>query len=218
MIYSKDNPSPEYTSLIKDYEELHKNGAANLPSKDTYNGRSTIIFADILKKVIDKNKCETLLDYGSGKGDRYYKESIGPDKLKTYPPLKDFWNIKPTLYDPGVPYPKPTDKKFDIVISIDVLEHVPNQDLRWVIDEIFNFSKKIVFLNIACYPAIAKLKNNKNAHTSIFPPNWWYGFISAIALNHNKKIFLICTTKEKSDIKKVNYSSFVINDNFNNYK
>ena len=31
---------------------------------------------------------------------------------KEYPPLKDFWNIKPTLFDPGVPYPKPKKTMF----------------------------------------------------------------------------------------------------------
>ena len=86
------------------------------------------------------------------KGDFYFQERKFNNKI--FPPLKDFWNIKPTLYDPGInKFQKPKDEKFDIVISIDVLEHIPFQDLHWVIDEIFSFSKKIVFLNVACYPA-----------------------------------------------------------------
>ena len=71
MIYTNDNPSPEYIKLSKDYKFIHKTGTANKAPKDTYNGRSTIQFAEVLKKIIDKNNCKTLLDYGSGKGDRY---------------------------------------------------------------------------------------------------------------------------------------------------
>jgi len=214
MIYTNDNPSPEYIKLSKDYKFIHKTGTANKAPKDTYNGRSTIHFAEVLKKIIDKNNCKTLLDYGSGKGDRYDNKSFSNEK--EYPPLKDFWNIKPTLFDPGVPYPKPKKSNiFDIVVSIDVLEHIPQQDLSWVIDEIFEYSKNIVFINVACYPAIATLPNSKNAHVSLFHPWWWCGFITAIANKYNKKAFLVCTHMVNN---KRNYLSYAINDDFNNYK
>ena len=143
MIFNNNKPSSDYLKLLEDYQIIHQKGTANRLPKDTYNGLSTINFADILKKIIDKNNCKTLFDYGSGKGDRYYNESSLGTKM--YPPLKDFWNIKPTLFDPGVPYPKPNkNESFDIAISIDVLEHIPTQDLGWVINEIFEYSKKIV--------------------------------------------------------------------------
>jgi len=100
MIYTNDNPSSEYIKLSEDYRSIHKTGTANEAPKDTYNGRSTIHFAEVLKKIIDKNNCKTLLDYGSGKGDRYNNKSFTNEK--EYPPLKDFWNIKPTLFDPDL--------------------------------------------------------------------------------------------------------------------
>ena len=213
MIYNKNNPSKEYIKLIKDYKEIHINGAADRSPKDTYNGISTIVFANIIKKIIDKNNCKTLLDYGSGKGERYYNKSyLGS---KEYPPLKDFWNIEPKLFDPGVPLPRPKkNEMFDITISIDVLEHIPTQDLRWVINEIFEYSKNIVFINVACYLAAAKLPNGNNAHVSVFDPWWWCGYISAIASNYNKKAFIVCTYSKD---KKKQFFSYAINDNFKKY-
>ena len=77
-----------------------------------YNGISTMVFAEIIKKIIEKNKLKTLLDYGSGKGDRYFNQSKFLEQ--NYPPLKKFWNIDPILFDPGVPYEKPLHKNFDI--------------------------------------------------------------------------------------------------------
>lgn len=214
MIFSKENPSPEYLKLTEDYKIIHKKGTALKSPQDTYNGASTIHFADKLKKIIDKNECKTLLDYGSGKGDRYYNKSFRDSK--EYPPLKDFWGVEPTLYDPGVPYPKPPKQKnFDICISIDVLEHVPYQDLNWVINEIFEYSKKIVFINVACYPASARLPNGKNAHVSVFDPWWWCGFIHSIASNYERKVFVTCTYPKEGKKKFFNYA---INDSFNNYK
>ena len=212
MIYTKNNPSPFYTSLIDDYKNIHINGTANRSPEDTYNGLSTISFAEILKKIILKNKCKTLFDYGSGKGDRYFKHSEFAGK--TFPPLKEYWNVEASLYDPGIMPVKPKNKKFDIVISIDVLEHIPFEDLNWVINEIFEYAKDIVFLNIACYPAKALLPNGKNAHVSVFDPWWWSGYISAIASKYELKTFLVCTYFKN---KKKTYFSYSINDNFNQY-
>lgn len=213
MIYTKDNPSPEYIKLIQDYVFIHKNGTANKTPINTYNGLSTIGFADFLKNVFDKNKCKTLLDYGSGKGDRYFKESSSGGI--NFPPLKDYWNIEPTLFDPGVPHPKPSNgKMFDAVISIDVLEHIPLQDLLWVVEEIFSFAKDIVFINVACYSARATLPNGSNAHVSVQHPWWWCGFIHAIAQKRNIKTFLACAFKDQQKIKYLNYT---INDDPKKY-
>ena len=171
-----------------------------------------MVFAKILKTIIEKNKVENLLDYGSGKGERYFKESSFGGE--TYPPLKDYWKINPTLFDPGVPHPKPKNKKFDIVISIDVLEHIPLEDLNWVLNEIFDFSNGIVFLNIACYAAERTFSNGTNVHVSIYHPMWWYGFVTSVASNYNNKCFLVCTSIKDN---KVYYDNFAINDDFKNY-
>ena len=211
-MYNSKNPSPNFLSLKKYYKKIHKEGIDGDDPSMVYNGISTMVFVEIIKKIIEKNKLKTLLDYGSGKGDRYFNESKFLEQ--NYPPLKKFWNIDPILFDPGVPYEKPSHKNFDIVISIDVLEHIPVEDLSWVIEEIFDFSRKVVFLNVACYPADKILPNGKNAHVSIFHPLWWFGFISCIASKFKKKCFLVCTTIENGNRK---YHNFAINDKFENY-
>ena len=213
-MYSKDNPSERFIKLTKDYQEIHRDGTAGRKPKDTYNGLSTIVFADILKEIIKDNACKTLLDYGSGKGERYYKESSTDNK--NFPPLKEYWGIEPTLYDPGIPYlKKPENNNFDIVISIDVLEHIPIEDMVWVMDEMFQYAKKAIFINVACYPAKATLKNGENAHVSLYSPHWWSGFFTAIANKYNIKSYLICTYIENN---KKKYFSFALNDNFEKYK
>ena len=171
-----------------------------------------MVFAKIIKKIIFRNKLKTLLDYGSGKGDRYYNQSNFGNE--NYPALEKYWDISSTLFDPGVPYPKPINQIFDIVVSIDVLEHIPTEDLSWVINEIFNFSNKIVFLNVACYPAERTFPDGTNLHVSLFPPMWWYGFISSIASNYDKKCFLICSSFKDGNFF---YDNFAINDDFKNY-
>ena len=211
-MFNSEKPSKKFHELTNFYKSLHSGKITNEDPNKIYNGISTMVFAKIIKKIIKKNKIKYLLDYGSGKGDRYFfKSSFGNEE---YPPLKDYWGVKTTLFDPGVPYPKPKNKKYEMVISIDVLEHIPLQDLNWVIEEIFNFSEKIVFLNVACFPAKRLLSDGSNAHVSLFHPLWWCGFLTSIASKFDKKCFLVCTSIEKKELK---YSSFAINDKFENY-
>jgi len=216
MIYTKDNPSKEYIKLINDYKVIHKKGTAGQNPSETYNGKATINFAEIIRKIIIKNDCVNLLDYGSGKGDRYFNPSKRRDG-KSFPPLKDYWKIQPTFFDPGVPYPKPVNSVFDIVLCIDVLEHIPYQDLGWVLNEIFEFSKKIVFINVACYKSNATLLNGKNAHVSLFDPWWWSGYIEAIASKYERKVLLVCTHIAGETDKAHKFFSYSINIDLKEY-
>jgi len=211
-LFNSEQPSKKYIALEEYYRSLHTGKETNENKEQIYNGKATMVFAKILKQIIEKNKSKTLLDYGSGKGDRYFNKSFFGNE--DYPPLQDYWNIKPTLFDPGVLYPKPVNQLFDIVISIDVLEHIPFEDLNWVINEIFSFAKQIIFLNVACYPAERTFPDGTNLHVSLFPPLRWYGLISSIASNYNKKCFLVCSSIKDGNFIYDNYS---INDDFKNY-
>jgi len=75
---------------------------------------------------------------------------------------------------------------YDAAISTDVLEHVPTSDLDWVIREIFSYSQKMVFLNIACMPAIKKLADGSNAHISLHSPYDWLQYIAEITEDFTK--------------------------------
>ena len=75
-------------------------------------------------------------------------------------------------------------------------------------------SEKIVFINVACYPAERSFADGSNVHVSLFHPMWWYGFITKIALNHNKKCFLVCSSFEDNELK---FNNFAIKDDFKNY-
>ena len=217
-MYNAESPSKDYLNLIESYKRIHSKSDFQDVSANAYNGWATLFFADFLKKFIEINKCKTLLDYGSGKGQFYFEERKFNNKI--YPPMSSFWNIEPTLYDPCVhKYEKKPKKKFDIVISIDVLEHIPSQDLAWVIEEIFSFSNDIVFINVACYLAGTILDDGRNAHVTVLSPPKWHDIILKITKNYNLRIFLTCSYYNFSNkSKKIEFISYAINDDFNNYK
>ena len=77
-------------------------------------------------------------------------------------------------YDPcHEPFSRLPEEKFDGVLCTDVLEHCPEEDVPWILDEIFGYARRFVFANAACYPARKHLPNGENAHCTIREPAWW---------------------------------------------
>ena len=176
--FNRYNSSPEYKKLLDEYGKMHKSSA------NMFNGRSLVKFVDIIKTYLHKNDCTSFLDYGCGKGYLYTGEFDKVSGSKEIgKPLPEYWDIeKYCLYDPGhKEHERLPTAKYDAVISTDVLEHIPTSDMRWVVQEIFRYARKMVFLNIACMPALKKLKDGRNAHISLHSPYAWCQFLAEIS-------------------------------------
>jgi hypothetical protein len=188
MSYNRNAPSPRYLELQDYYRIMHEKGEAFLgvSPKMTFPGESLLPQAGRIKRLIDQTKARTILDYGSGKGKQYGPRLITDESGNQWPSIIDYWEVDEiACYDPGYePYNKLPEGKFDGIISTDVLEHCPEQDVRWIIDEIFGFATRFVFANVACYPAKKKLPNGENAHCTIKPVDWWRDLLRDIAVRH----------------------------------
>jgi len=189
----KPKPSEDYYELIDAYKEIHK-------EKGKFKGISLVPLVPTINKVMKENKCKTLLDYGCGKAFPYIKEECQDIGLRN--PVQEYCKLESfDLYDPAYSkYSKLPNKKYDTVICTDVLEHVAEQDLDWTLHEILSFSKKIVFLNISCQPALKHFQKGKfkgkNVHISIFNRQWWMNKVGKVWNNFNHlKVYMICVSK-----------------------
>ena len=129
---------------------------------------------------------KTLLDYGAGKGMQYQPMQIIAEGIGEWPSIQTFWGVDEIYcYDPAyTPFNQLPNKKFDGVISTDVLEHCPEEDIPWILDEIFGYATRFVFANVACYPAKKRLPNGENAHCTIREPEWWQRLLSEVSSKH----------------------------------
>ena len=83
-------------------------------------------------------------------------------------------------FDPGYAlFAHLPEGNFEGVVTTDVLEHCPKEDVPWIVDEIFGFATEFVYANIACYPAQKTLPNGENAHCTIENPEWWKNILDA---------------------------------------
>ena len=217
---SNSQQSKEYFENIEYYKKMHlegyklSNGEIRTPD-EAYNGKSTIFFARLIKEIITKNKIINMLDYGCGKG-FFYNNPSNQHGLQIKS-LRDYWDIDIDLYDPCFEENSNLNenKSYDLVICVDVLEHIPTDDIDWVLEKLLTNAKKYLFINVACYPAIALLPNGKNAHINVKPPEWWHEkFLNFQDKLKNIKVICICTIEEN---KKFQYFPLQYNDKLTNY-
>lgn len=188
MNFSRHNPSPRHLELMQLYRRLHDEGERRLglAPEATYPGKSLFPHAKRIKDLIASTGAQTLLDYGCGKGYQYNPTKIAIPGEGNWDSVIDYWDVDEVCcYDPCYePYCKLPEGKFDGVISTDVLEHCPEQDVRWIVAEIFSYATRFVFANIACYPALTTLPNGENAHCTVRPMMWWKAIFDEAAKDH----------------------------------
>jgi hypothetical protein len=176
--YTRVAPSPRYRRLVEQYQLMHLNGETHLgiPPEQTFPGQSLPKEAPRIKRLIKLTGARTILDYGAGKGQQYLPLRITDEAERIdYPDIRSFWGVDDIrCYDPGYqPFTQLPAGKFDGVICTDVLEHCPEEDVPWILEELFVFADKFVYANVACFPARKRLPSGGNAHCTIKPVRWW---------------------------------------------
>jgi len=124
-------------------------------------GTASIAHAPNIKQIFEEKNFTSISDYGAGK--KNLEKELKRLECRQF-------NYFP--YDPVFPeYGQATAA--DLVCCIDVMEHIEEEYLDNVLDEIKNISKKICYFSIATTPAKKKLSDGTNAHILVKPTRWW---------------------------------------------
>ncbi len=186
--YSRSTPSPRYFELLAQFRQMHTEGdpAQQIPPERCLAGERLPTHAVSIKLLIDKHRARTLLDYGSGKGLQYGPMDVQlPDGTK-FASIPAYWGVD-TLdcYDPahepltGVP-----QGQYDGVICTDVLEHCAEDDLHWIVGELFAHARAFVFANVACYPPTIRFADGLKERGTVRDLTWWQALIRQVAADH----------------------------------
>ena len=174
--FTRDHPSPRYQRLLEQYRRMHVEGELlrRIPPDETFPGKSLPAQARHVRRLIERTDARTILDYGSGKGQQYRYSPYTDEAGNRYPQIQAYWSVEVRCFDPGyAPFAERPTGTFDGVVSTDVLEHCPEEDVPWILDEIFGFATRFVFATVACFPALKRLPTGQNAHCTVKPPKWW---------------------------------------------
>jgi hypothetical protein len=129
--------------------------------ENPHYGVASLTYAPIIAQVFQSIGAHSVSDYGAGKCNlKVGLEKHGIAGFDYFP------------YDPVFPrYGEP--KAADLVCCIDVLEHVEEEFLPNVIQDLVGITKAIGFFTVATGPAQKVLADGRNAHLIQKPSSWW---------------------------------------------
>jgi|TARA_Y100000389_G_C17252300_1_gene408717 hypothetical protein len=138
---------------INYYEEIHK--------EDPDYGNTSVKNLRLIMPNIIMLKPQSIVDYGCGKGNLL--DEVGK-KLS----LK-----KTTKYDPAIPlFSREIEGSHDLLINIDVLEHVPENEIDDLLLKMKKVADNYLFI-IDLAPADLILQDGSNAHCTLKTKDWW---------------------------------------------
>ena len=137
--------------LIDQYRRIHASAAY---------GTTSVKNLRFIRPEIQLLRPATVLDYGCGQSKLIDLLELG------YP-------ASLVRYDPAIPAiaQKPSGL-FDLLINVDVLEHIEETDLDAVLSEMRGFCHDALII-IDTRPAKKLLSDGRNAHVTIRPHDWW---------------------------------------------
>lgn len=102
----------------------------------------------------------SIIDYGCGQS-----------------PLIDMLGVTDSVervrYDPAIPaYSARPQRRFDLLINVDVLEHIREPDLDQILDEMRGLCRDAIII-VDTIEAKLVLPSGENAHVTIRPKPWW---------------------------------------------
>ena len=120
-------------------------------------GTTAARHADLVRRVINDYRPADVLDYGCGK--QTLARALAPLRIRGY--------------DPGLPGLEAQPTPADLVVCIDVLEHIEPDCIYDVLDDLERVTREIGYFVVDTHPAIHTLPDGRNAHLIVQPLEWW---------------------------------------------
>ena len=141
---------------IDHYKEIHlqnpKYGSNNDPAAKP---------SEVLSLIM-QNDCQYVLDYGCGKGVLVKYLINNNITCEGFDPALDQFSEKPSHAS-----------EYDCLTCLDVLEHIPYNQIDYVLSDICSYSTKYTLFNIALRKASQLLPDGSNAHLIVQDKMWW---------------------------------------------
>lgn len=150
-------------------------------------GSDSFRFYNLVNKIVKQNNFSSIIDFGCGNATLHQQFKKRCNKIQFY--NYDFAIQKYSKY--------PQNKYFDFLVCLDVMQHIPEKQLEFVIKQHLKLSNCCLY-NISCRKAINILPNGENAHCTVRSKSWWLEYLKSFydfveQLNHkNDQITVLC--------------------------
>lgn len=150
---------PDRDDYIWAYNQMH---AARY-----YGASATELYLDVARRAVAEIKPKSILDYGCGRSDlvaHFYLD--GKRRIARYDPAINAHKTMP-------------DGKFDFIICLDVMEHIPMAAVDNVLREIRHKAAKAALFSISLKPSRAKFPDGRNCHCTLLTRSEWLRWLKS---------------------------------------
>jgi hypothetical protein len=144
--------------------ENYRRQQAKLHAKGNY-GLASLEYGECISLLAKAVRAESILDYGCGSKRSLLKVLDIPS------------HISYVGFDPAVPEYSERPRPADLIVCIDVLEHIEEDYLKNVMDDLASLANSSVFLTVHTGPAGKFLDDGRNAHLIQKPWAWWKNWL-----------------------------------------
>lgn len=153
-------------------------------------GKASVGYSPLIVDILKKTGIREITDYGAGKCRLNFE-------LRKYFKKIDYYPYDPAFPEYGNPIPA------ELVVCIDVLEHIEDAYLENVLNELASITKHLALFTIHTGPAKKVLQDGRNAHLIQQPIHWWLDkltpFFDVVQLTPVRKGFwVLLKAKNKS--------------------
>jgi len=139
------------SDLIDQYRQIH--------ASSVY-GNTSVKALRFLRPEISLLRPRSIIDYGCGQSKFLDEIRLG-------------YNVRCVRYDPAIPeYSRKPSFRADLLVNVDVLEHIEESELDDVIAELAALGWNAIIV-VDTRPASAFLPDGRNAHVTVRPKLWW---------------------------------------------
>ncbi len=139
--------------ISEEYRKLN----AELHERNPTYGTTAHSWVGNVREFARQTGCDSILDYGCGKG-----------QLRKLLPEYDVRE-----YDPAIEKHAADPEPADMLVCIDVMEHIEPECLDDVLEHMSSKTLKNAFITISLLPAQKTLEDGRNAHILLKPYIWW---------------------------------------------
>lgn len=140
----------------KQQAELHTTGVYGTLGKT---------YAPFVAQVMTKLQVTHMLDYGCG-SNLSLPKALADQHLVEH-------KFKYQAYDPCVEQYAAPPVPAELVVCIDVLEHIEEEYIEGVLDHLRDLTEAVGFFTLDTGPALKTLSDGRNAHVLQRPVEWW---------------------------------------------
>jgi hypothetical protein len=167
-VFTNERPSERYAELLK----LHQQHGRGPIPETGQRAKSRQEDIEAIAALIREGQARTVLDYGLGVA-QFCDPASGEAPDSGRKTMRGWDGVQVTGFDPARSSAAAMDEQYDGVICLDLLPNYSDDDIPWVLDELFRRARRFVYVSVACDPASETLPNGENAHVTVQPASWW---------------------------------------------